>query len=152
MMASIASAIFLFVLSLISQQEKLAVMGEAGPILQITVFVGAALLGGFIMPLYALNVALALDRTVPVYVGATAVTHLFIYTLGSVIGPLVGGGVSAAFGGTAILWLSFALMIAISALAGISIRNRERVPAAEAVTLVTAAATSVSMVPESKRI
>lgn len=152
MVASIASALLLFVLSLISQQEKLAVMGEAGPILQITVFVGAALLGGFIMPLYALNVALALDRTVPVYVGATAVTHLFIYTLGSVIGPLVGGGASAAFGGTAILWLSFALMIAISALAGISIRNRERVPAAEAVTLVTAAATSVSMVPETKRV
>jgi len=104
------------------------------------------------MPLYALNLALALDRTVPVYVRATAVTHLFIYTLGSVIALLVGGGASAAFGGTAILWLSFALMIAISALAGISIRNRERVPTAKAVTLVTAAATSVSMVPESKRI
>ncbi|NRB20581.1 MAG: MFS transporter [Rhodobacteraceae bacterium] len=152
MLASIASALLLFVLSLISQQDKLAVLGEAGPILQIIVFVGAALLGGFIMPLYALNVAHALDRTVPVYVSATAVTHLFIYTLGSVIGPLIGGGASAAFGDTAILWLSFALMSAISAFTGIRIRSRERVPAAEATTHVTVAATSVSMAPEVKRV
>ncbi len=149
-LASFASALFLFVLGLISQYDRFAVMGEAGPVLQIIVFVGAALLGGFIMPLYALNVSHALDRTVPVYVSATAVTHLFIYTLGSVVGPLVGGAAATAFGDTAILWLCFALMIAFSAFAGIRSRRRERVPAAEAATHVTATGTSVSMVPEAK--
>lgn len=152
MLASIASALFLCVLSLIAQHDKFVIMGEAGPALQIAVFVGGALLGGFIMPLYALNVAHALDRTVPVYVGATAVTHLFIYTLGSVVGPLIGGGVSAVFGASAILWLSFTLMVAAAALVGIRIRSRKRVPAAEAATHVNVAATSVSMVPEVKRV
>ena len=152
MLASIASALLLFVLGLISQYDKFAVMGQAGPILQIIVFIGAVLLGGFTMPLYALNVAHALDRTVPVYVGATAVTHLFIYTLGSVIGPLIGGGASAVFGDTAILWLSCALMIACSAFVGIRIRSQKRVPAAEAATNVTVSATSISMAPDVQRI
>ncbi|MGI9391209.1 MAG: MFS transporter [Boseongicola sp.] len=150
-LASTASALFLFMLAHILQYDRFAVMGEAGPVLQAMVFAGAVLLGGFIMPLYALNVAHALDRTVPIFVGATAVTHLFVYTLGSVIGPLVGGTAAATFGDPAILWLAFALMIAFSVFAGFRSRHRERVPAAEAATRVTAAGTSVSMVPDAKR-
>ncbi|MGI9393545.1 MAG: MFS transporter, partial [Boseongicola sp.] len=150
-LASAASALFLFMLGLISQFDGFPVMGEAGAVLQAVVFAGAVLLGGFIMPLYALNVSHALDRTVPVFVSATAVTHLFIFTLGSVVGPLVGGTAAATFGDNSILWLSLALMLAVSAFAGFRSRRRERVPAAEKATSVTAAGTSVSMVPEAKR-
>lgn len=113
--------------------------------------VAALTLGGTVMSLYSLLVAHALDRTVPVYVGASAVTHLFIYTLGSVIGPIAGSALSALYGPGVTIWLSAGLMAVAGLFAALRITGRERVPPAEAAEGIVVAPTSVSMTPDAKR-
>jgi len=148
---SLASSALLLVLAILSDGEGFAVRGDAGTVAQIISVCGSILLGGTIMPLYSLLVAHAMDRTVPVYVSSTAVTLLFVYTLGSVAGPLVASFVSIGFGNDAISWLCFGAMVATTIYTASRIPKTERTPEAEMAVGVATAPTSVAMTPTEKR-
>ena len=149
--ASLATSALLFVLAYLGQGEGFAVRGDAGIGAQIIAVCGCILLGGTIMPLYSLLVAHAMDRTVPVYVSSTAVTLLFIYTVGSVAGPLVASVVAIGFGNDAIFWLSFGLMVATTIYSAAQIPRTERTPIAEMAVSVATTQTSVAMTQKEKR-
>lgn len=69
------------------------------------------LLGASLFTLYSIMTAHALDRTVPVYVSAAAVTMLFVWTIGSIAGPLLANVFTAIFGDVAMLWMNFGVML-----------------------------------------
>jgi MFS family permease len=148
---TLATAALLAALAFVSRGDASILTGARGVQGQVVMLAGAFLLGGCILPLYSLLIAHAIDRTVPVYVGPTAVTLLFVFTIGSVIGPIAGGALASAFGGVSIVWASAAL----TALAGLytawRLLRAERAPAAEAAANVMAASTSVAVAPTEKR-
>jgi MFS family permease len=148
---TLATAALLAALAFVSRGDASILTGARGVQGQAVMLAGAFLLGGCILPLYSLLIAHAIDRTVPVYVGPTAVTLLFVFTIGSVIGPIAGGALASAFGGVSIVWASAAL----TALAGLytawRVLRAERAPAAEAAANVMAASTSVAIAPTEKR-
>ncbi len=109
------------------------------------------LLGGSLLTLYSILVAHSLDRTVPVFVSSTAVTMLFVWTLGSIVGPLLASALSSAFGDPAVNWLNFAIMLVFGLFMAARIRQVEPPSAAEQTSHVDAMTTSTEMVPESKR-
>lgn len=148
---TLATAALLALLALVSRGDATVMTGARGLTGQVVMLVGAFLLGGFILPLYSLLIAHAIDRTVPVYVGPTAVTLLFVFTIGSVTGPIIGGALAAAFGGVSIIWASAALTALAGVFTGWRILRSERAPPADAATNVMAAPTSVAISPSEKR-
>ncbi len=150
--ASLATSALLFVLAFLGEGEGFAVRGDAGIGAQVVAVFGCILLGGIIMPLYSLLVAHAMDRTVPVYVSSTAVTLLFIYTLGSISGPLVASVVAIGFGNDAIFWLSFGLMVATTLYSAVQIPRTERTPISEMSVSVATTQTSIAMTQKEKQL
>ncbi len=108
-------------------------------------------LGGSLLTIYSVLVAHALDRTVPVFVSSTAVTMLFIWTIGSIVGPLIASAATSIFGDAALNWLNFLVFLAFSAFVGLRIKQTEATTAAERARHVSAMTTSTELVPEQKR-
>lgn len=73
---------------------------------------GLIVLGGSLLTMYSLLVAQAIDRTPSDYAASSSVTLLFVFTLGSITGPMMASFASYAFGNTAMGWLNFAAMLA----------------------------------------
>ncbi|MHA3978363.1 MFS transporter [Halovulum sp. GXIMD14794] len=109
------------------------------------------ILGGAVLTLYSLLTAHAMDRTVPVYVASTAVTLLFVYTLGGVMGPLLAGATSAVFGDRSTTWFMAVVTLAHAVFAFYQMRHRDAPEQAERARHVPGGATSVEMTPVSKR-
>lgn len=109
------------------------------------------LLGGSLLTLYSLLVAHALDRTVPVFVSSTAVTMLFIWTIGSVAGPLIASVTTGALGDPALNWMNFSFMLLFAAYLGVRMMQAEPVSHAEQARHINAMTTSTEMVPDTKR-
>ncbi|WP_170787244.1 MFS transporter [Ruegeria lacuscaerulensis] len=148
---SLSAALTVMILSIASRNEGFTIAGESGLVLQVVMIIGSVFLGGLIMPLYSVLVAHAMDRTVPVYVGATAVTLLFVYTVGSVVGPIFGGIGSLLGSDRAVQWMCWVLMLVAGMFTVVRIKMRESAPHAEAASGVAASPTSVSISPETKR-
>ncbi len=108
------------------------------------------LLGGSLLTLYSLLAAHALDRTVPVYVSSAAVTMLFVWTLGSVSGPLFVSVFTSIFGDTAMHWVNFFVILGFVAFVGVRIRTAEAVSHAEQTDHTAMMPTSVELVPSKK--
>ncbi|MCE8534612.1 MFS transporter [Ruegeria pomeroyi] len=109
------------------------------------------LLGGSLLTLYSLLSAHALDRTVPVYVSSAAVTMLFVWTIGSVVGPLFVSIFTSAYGDGTMHWVNFAVMLTYLVFLGFKIWTVEAVSPAEQTQNVFFVQTSTEMTPTEKR-
>ncbi len=109
------------------------------------------LLGGSLLTLYSLLVAHAMDRTVPVYVSSAAVTMLFVWTLGSISGPLIANLATTFFGDIALYWVNFAVMFCFALYLGQRIWSVEPVSRAEQTFHTEVLPTSTEMAPTEKR-
>ncbi len=109
------------------------------------------LLGGSLLTLYSLMTAHAMDRTVPVYVSAAAVTMLFVLTLGSITGPLVTGIFTAVFDDTAMHWVNLSVMSAYTIFLVFRMHSAEPAARAEQTIHTNLVPTSTGMVPTEKR-
>lgn len=148
---SLCAATAILVLTLATRGQGATLAGDDGVILQWVTIICSVVLGGLIMPLYSVLIAHAMDRTVPVYVGPTAVTLLLVFTVGSIVGPIAGGIGSIFWEDRAILWMCWALMLVAGIIPLVRIKMREGVPHAEAAAGVAASPTSISISPEAKR-
>lgn len=108
-------------------------------------------LGGSLLTLYSLLVAHALDRTVPVFVSSTAVTMLFVWTIGSIAGPLLASVATSFLGDSALNWMNFAIMLGFAAYVGLRIKQAEPVAKAEQSHGINAMTNSTELVPDKKR-
>lgn len=114
-------------------------------------FLGSlVLLGGSLLTMYSLLVAHASDRSVPVYVASSAVTMLFVWTSGSVIGPIAVSLVSSLFGDQALAWMIFSIMAGLTVFVGYQLRANEPTARAERTVHHEVATTSVDMAPTEK--
>ncbi|WP_170368201.1 MFS transporter [Ruegeria arenilitoris] len=109
------------------------------------------LLGGSLLTMYSLLTAHAMDRTVPVYVSAAAVTMLFVWTLGSIAGPIITSVFTGFFGDNAMHWVNFAVMSSFVVYLGFHIRSSEPVSHAEQTSHTDLVPSSTEMVPSKKR-
>lgn len=144
-----AAILFLFVV--LGSGDAAAAKGDYGIRWQLFGFVLVFLLGGFLFPTYSLLVAHGTDRTVPVYVASTAVTLLFVWTLGGVVGPVLAAIVSQVFGDGKLFLMCFMIVFVFSIFSMWRIYKRDRVPRAARGTHMPGSATSVEMTPEQKR-
>ncbi|WP_282118914.1 MFS transporter [Ruegeria atlantica] len=122
-----------------------------GTPLYIAMLAGLILLGGSMLTLYSLLLAHAMDRTVPVYVASSAVTMLFVFTIGGIAGPLMTSALSAVFGDAVMGWM---LVLAMAFFAGFSaFRIKTVAPAARAeqTHFKATETTSLKSVPTQKR-
>ena len=102
------------------------------------------------LSLYSLLVAHAMDRTISQNVSSTAVTLLFVYSLGCVIGPLIAAVVSELISDKAMIWMALGIMLGLSAITALRIIQREVVEPEDQALYVPGAVTSVEMTPENK--
>lgn len=107
-------------------------------------------LGGSLLSLYSLLVAHALDRTTPDFVSSTAVTMLFIWTLGAVTGPLFANLFTTPYGDHALHWVNFTVMFSYVLFLAIRIWFVEPVPVSKQVSHVEMIPTSVEITPPEK--
>ena len=142
---STVSAIILALFSIFAPGDGSMLMNGAGLDEQIIIIVGACLLGGAIMPLYSVLVSYALDRTTPSNIGSTAITTLFVYTLGGVLGPLIASVTSAIFGDDSLYNLCFFTMAGLAVFAGMRIPGRPRALQTDITPSIVATTTSVAM-------
>ncbi len=149
--ASLILATTLAATAILSGLEGSILLREMGAFVEIFALGLGMLLGGTLLPLYSLLTAHAMDRTVPVYIGSTAVTLLFVYSVGGVVGPLASSAITMAFGGSALLWFLAALMALFAAYTLVRMRTRDAAPQAEHARHQPGAITSVEMAPDQKR-
>ncbi|TCL09558.1 putative MFS family arabinose efflux permease [Shimia isoporae] len=109
------------------------------------------LLGGSLLTIYSLIVAHALDRTVPVYISSTSVTMLFVWTVGSIAGPLVASAVTSLLGDSALNWLNFACMGGYAAFVYWRLGRSSPTAKAEQAKRESTLTTSAELAPQSKR-
>lgn len=122
-----------------------------GTLLYRLLTAGLVLLGGSMLTLYSLLLAHAMDRTVPVYVASSAVTMLFVFTIGGIIGPLLTSVVSAMFGDMAMGWMLPIVMAAFTALTAVRIKRVAPAAKAEQTNFKAAETTSLKSLPTQKR-
>ncbi len=147
---SAVSSTVLLLMALLAEPGK---VGEAFDYLSLDYLALMALmilLGGSLLTLYSLMTAHAMDRTVPVYVSAAAVTMLFVWTLGSIAGPLVTSVFTSYFNDTAMHWVNLAVMSGYVVFLAWRIRRAEAVAPAEQTTHTGTVPTSTEMVPTKK--
>lgn len=114
-------------------------------------FLGAlTLLGGSLLTMYSLLVAHASDRSVPVYVASSAVTMLFVWTSGSVFGPIAVSLLSAVFGDGSMQWMIFGIMLGLTLFVARQLLAIEPAARAERTTHRDIVTTSVDMAPTEK--
>ncbi|WP_108890977.1 MFS transporter [Shimia sp. Alg240-R146] len=115
------------------------------------VLAGLVLLGGSMLTLYSLLLAHAMDRTVPVYVASSAVTMLFVFTIGGIIGPLLTSAASAVFADRAMGWMLVIVMASFTLLTAVRIKRVEPAAKAEQTTFKATETTSLESAPTQKR-
>lgn len=148
---ALVCASVLFVICLLAEPEY-SRAGFAYDSLEFALFAAIMVaLGGSLLTLYSVLVAHALDRTVPVYISATAVTMLFVWTLGSVAGPLVAGLVTSVLGDSALNWLNFVFMGGFAGFVFWRLRHVPPVEKAEQARGQRVMTTSAELAPETKR-
>lgn len=151
LIAASVSALVLFAMAILAdadyEAEKLDIFSLGFLVLAVLMM----LLGGSLLTLYSLLVAHALDRTVPVFVSSTAVTMLFVWTIGSIAGPLIASVITSFLGDPALNWMNFVIMFGFAAYIGLRIRQAEPVSHAEQARHVDAMTTSTELAPDSKR-
>ena len=108
-------------------------------------------LGGALLTAYSLLVAHAMDRTVPVYVGSTTVTLLFVWTMGAVTGPLLASLVSAAFGDESASWLLTFLMMGYTSYVLVRLKRAKASDRAEKTAFVSTETSSLEVAPSQKK-
>jgi len=96
---------------------------------------------------YSLLVAHACDRTVPVYVASSAVTLLFVFTLGGVAGPLLAAAISQTFGPSATAWTISVLIFLFAGFTALRMRMKAPAAPAEQADHLPVGSTSVQMQP-----
>ncbi len=151
LIASVVCAVVLLAMAILADPDYEA---EKFDFRSIEFFIFAVLmmlLGGSLLTLYSLLVSHALDRTVPVFVSSTAVTMLFIWTIGSVAGPLIASVTTGALRDPALNWMNFLFMFFFAAYLGVRIKQAKPVSHAEQARHINAMTTSTEMVPDTKR-
>ncbi|WP_170507288.1 MFS transporter [Ruegeria arenilitoris] len=151
LVASAVATFALFIFAFFSTGDGVRHASLVGTPLYRLLFVGLVLLGGSMLTLYALLLAHAMDRTVPVYVASSAVTMLFVFTIGGIIGPLLTSVVSAVFGDLAMNWMLAIVMAAFTALVVVRIKTVAPAAKAEQTNFKAAETTSLKSAPTQKR-
>ncbi|WP_170398476.1 MFS transporter [Ruegeria arenilitoris] len=151
LVASAVATFALFIFAFFSTGDGVRHASLVGTPLYRLLFVGLVLLGGSMLTLYALLLAHAMDRTVPVYVTSSAVTMLFVFTIGGIIGPLLTSVVSAVFGDLAMNWMLAIVMAAFTALVVVRIKTVAPAAKAEQTNFKAAETTSLKSAPTQKR-
>ncbi|MDV7145674.1 MFS transporter [Tropicimonas sp. TH_r6] len=147
----LVASVTLLMIALFVTGDGSALQGDPGIGLRLAATGISIVLGGTLLPLYAILMAHAMDRTDPVYVPSTAITLLFVYTVGGVLGPVLVAVISALFGDGLIDWVMFYLLLGFSLFAAWRIRQRTPVPSAEQAVMAPATATSVETLASQKR-
>lgn len=147
---SLVVSAVLFLIAVFVTGNGSALQGEPTVRTRLVVVGISMVLGGTLLPLYAVLVAHALDRTDPVYVPSTAITLLFVYTLGGVAGPVLVAVMSAAFNDDQMDWLIFLLFFGFSLFATWRITHRSKVPSAMQVTMSPATGSSTESLVRQK--
>ncbi|MDV7142700.1 MFS transporter [Tropicimonas sp. TH_r6] len=150
-LTSLALCAIFVLMAALTETEGSILLGQKGPVLQFFALVMGIFLGGTLLPLYSLLTAHAMDRTVPVYVGSTAVTLLFAFSVGGVAGPLATALLSATLGDDSLIWFVSLLMGGFAVFTLLRMKSRKAVPQAEHATHRPSTTTSVVMAPDSKR-
>ncbi len=122
-----------------------------GTPLYIAMLAGLILLGGSMLTLYSLLLAHAMDRAVPVYVASSAVTMLFVFTIGGIAGPLMTSALSAVFGDAAMGWMLVLTMAAFAGFTAFRIKTAAPAAKAEQTHFKPTVTTSLNSVPTQKR-
>ena len=148
---SLTTAGILALIALTAHGDGAALYGQRGELMRVFVFSILLLLGASFLPLYSLLVAHACDRTVPVYVASSAVTLLFVYTLGGIVGPLLATSISSTFGPQVTAWSISAVMILFSGFTAFRMHKIAAVSSAEQAVHIPLGSTSVEMMPRQKR-
>ncbi len=151
LVASAVATFALLIFAFFSTGDGVRHASLVGTPLYRLLFVGLVLLGGSMLTLYALLLAHAMDRTVPVYVASSAVTMLFVFTIGGIIGPLLTSVVSAVFGDLAMNWMLAIVMAAFTALVVVRIKTVAPAAKAEQTNFKAAETTSLKSAPTQKR-
>ncbi|WP_093161571.1 MFS transporter [Aliiruegeria lutimaris] len=149
---SLVASAALLLIALFVTGDGSALQGEPGIGVRLAATGISIVLGGTLLPLYAILMAHAMDRTDPVYVPSTAITLLFVYTFGGVIGPVLVAVISVLFGDALMDWAMFSLLFGFSIFAAWRIRQRAPVPSAEQAVIAPATATSVETLASEKRV
>ncbi|SMP36647.1 Predicted arabinose efflux permease, MFS family [Shimia sagamensis] len=151
LVASVIASFALLTFALLSTGDGVRHAVIVGTPVYRLVFVGLILLGGSMLTLYSLLLAHAMDRTVPVYVASSAVTMLFVFTIGGIIGPLLTSAVSAVFGDMAMGWMLMIVMAAFAVLTAVRIKTVAPAAKAEQTNFKAAETTSLKSAPTQKR-
>ncbi len=138
----VASGVLLLIAVFVTADGS-ALRGEPGMMISIVAAGVSIVLGGTLLPLYAILMAHAMDRTDPIYVPSTAITLLFVFTVGGVLGPVLVAMISAVFGDKFMDWAIFSLLFSFSLFAAWRIGQVDPVPLAEQIDMAPATATSV---------
>lgn len=147
LVVSFFSAVIIALFAVAADGDGAAVSGQRGLAIQILTFAALLMLGGSLMPLYSLLVAHACDRTVPVYVASSAVTLLFVFTLGGVAGPLLAAAISQTFGPSATAWTVSVLTFLFAGFTALRMRMKAPAARAEQAHHLPVCCTSVQMQP-----
>jgi MFS family permease len=146
----VASAVLLY-LSIAGSGDGSGYRAVLGTNLQLVLLGLLFVLGGALLTAYSLLVAHAMDRTVPVYVGSTTVTLLFVWTMGAVAGPLLASLVSAAFGDEAASWLLTFLMVSYTSYVLVRLKRAKASDRAEKTAFVSTETSSLEVAPSQKK-
>ncbi len=149
--ASLICSAVLLLMALLVDPDYIAEPFEYRSLGFVVLVVLMIALGGSLLTLYSLLVSHALDRTAPEFVSSAAVTMLFVWTVGSIVGPLVANGFTSIFGDLALHWMNFAVMLGYVVFLGLRIWFVEPVSSAEQTSHVDMVPTSTEMVPLDKR-
>jgi MFS family permease len=148
---SLVATMVLLLIAIVVRREGSGLDGDPSMDVRLVAVGISILLGGTLLPLYSVLTAHAMDRTPSIYVPSTAVTLLFVYSLGCVTGPVLVAVMSAVFGGRPMAWMMFVLMLAFSLFSVWRMTRRPAVSQEEHVVMAPTTATSVEMAIETKR-
>ncbi|MGI9356988.1 MAG: MFS transporter, partial [Rhizobiaceae bacterium] len=148
---SLLSAGMLALIALAAHGDGETISGGRGIVAQSVAFAGLFLLGATLMPLYSLLIAHACDRAAPDYIASSAVSLLFIYTLGGVIGPLLAAAMNNALGPNATAWAISVLMFLFAGLTVMRMQLKAPVKLSEQASHIPVSNTSVQMQPREKK-
>lgn len=101
--------------------------------------------GGSLLALYSLLVSHALDRSEVTQFSSTAVTMLFVWTIASVVGPIVVNGFTIVLGDNALFWVNLVVMLSYTIFLAIRIVFIEPVSDGERITHVDVVPTSTEL-------
>lgn len=151
MFGSAVAAVVLLAMALLSDTNYQPERFEFLSVPFLVLFILMVGLGGSLLTLYSLFVAHAIDKTAPVFVSSTTVAVLFIWTLGSVVGPLITSGVTSVLGDHSMNWMNVILMLSLTVFTALRISRSDPAARAEKTTHADIVPTSTEIVPEQKR-